>query len=137
MSRYIDFTKPLSEEDKAYLLTRSGGKLKIERNEAMFGHLSDDEKQDVSDEREADKREDEAAEQRQQEFEDSIPEYDEDIIEQVAPLKVAELKKRLDDLGVGYTADDKKEALADLLLDTLQDARDAKENPQDEQVQED
>lgn len=125
MSRHIDRNKPLSDEDKEYLATRADGNEIIRVNEALFGHLSDEEKDAVTEQGKADADEDEAAAKRQQELDDSIPEYDEDVLEQVAPLNVEELKLRLKDEGVKIPSDAKKEDLQDLLLDALQDKKDA------------
>jgi len=56
--------------------------------------------------------------------EDGDDSIDEDIIEYVESLKVAELKEELDDRKVDYPSDAKKDDLAELLVNAMQDERD-------------
>lgn len=120
MSRYIDHDKPLTEEDVEYLRTRPGGDYLIEVNEARFGHLDEDGRQEVSDQVDEDNEHD-----RQEFSEDDVEEieYDEDVIDRVAPLDFKELRQAAAKLNLG--GDGTKEELQDKLLEYYQGLKDS------------
>lgn len=124
MSRYIDHGKPLSEADKEYLLTRSGGDLLIAENEAKFGHLSEDEAQEVSDQKSADDEHDENELAEALEGQEEPLDYDDDVIDRVSPLSFNELRQAVKKAGLKTEANVTKEELQNLLLDHYQDLKD-------------
>ena len=121
MSRYIDHDKPYSEEDVAYLNTRSGGDYLIEVNEIRFGGLTDKKKAEVAKgvdkANEVDKEEDEAF----QEELDALPDFDDDVLNKVAPLGYKDLQQACSKFGLG--AQGTKEELQDKLLNYYQDLK--------------
>lgn len=121
MSRYIDHDKPMSEEDKAYLRTRSGGEYLIEINERRFGHLSDAERDEVTKQVDDDDQFDADEESAHQEELDALPDFDEDVIEKVAPLSFNQLRQKATKLGLG--GDGTKDELQDKLLNYYQDLK--------------
>lgn len=123
MGRYIDLNKPLNDEDRAFLLARSR-EGDVDVNDRQFGHLSDEDRAKRVSQAEADADRD-ASDEREAEQEeiDNLPPFDEDLIDKVAPLKVAELRAHLEKRGLDAKGD--KETLQDRLLVFLQGERDA------------
>lgn len=123
MGRSIDLTKPLSEEDRAFLLARSR-KGEVAVNDRQFGHLSEEDRAEVSDQHDADEKAD-ADEQKliEQQIEEEESGFDEDIELEVAPLKMTELRARL--AKEGQPSDGDKGELQLRLLNFLQDQREA------------
>lgn len=117
MSRQINFDAPLTEEDKEYLLTRSGGEELIAMNKRQFGDLSKAEGKRLRDkaaqnQRSADRREEESGED----------EYHPDDIKKVQGLSSAQIKAALKKFGLSPEvtdedradlADDSEEAVTD------------------------
>lgn len=140
MSRRIDDSRPYTDEEKEYLLTRSGGEAKIAINERRFAHLSDEQKKALTGRVDADNASDQAEEDefnRQQEA-DEEEGYHPDDVEKVAPMKTAELREALEAEGLSskVSAADKKdegsdedltekEVLAYRLLNRLDEKRNA------------
>lgn len=125
MSRFIDHDKPLSEEDKTWLLTRSDGKYLIQINEARFGDLTEKEQAKAAKELDEDRAADAADEEEFHEASgDAELPYDDDVIAQVEALEYNEIRQRLS--KVNLDASGKREELEDRLLAHLQSEKDAK-----------
>jgi len=115
MGRYIDLNKPLSDEDRAYLESRSRHG-EIAANDRRFGHLDEEERETVTtqvdEDNEHDEQEAEAiAAAIQQEEEESFPDH---LIEKVAPLSTQQLRSALEKRGQD-TSGDKRELQVRLL----------------------
>lgn len=124
MARYIDHDKPLSEDDKTYLLTRSDGKYLIEINEARFEDLTEKEKDRKVSELDADREadaDDEAA--FQESLADAELPYDDDVIAKVEALEYNEIRQALSKANLD--ASGKREELEDRLLAHLQKEKDS------------
>lgn len=123
MSRYIDHDKPLSDEDKEYLLTRSGGEYLIEINERRFGHLSKKKQAELAKQVDSDHDFDTREEAAHQTELDELPDFDDDVIEKVAPLTFNQLRQKATKLGLG--GDGTKDELQDKLLNYFQDLKES------------
>lgn len=117
MSRQVDAERPFTEEEKAFLRTRSGGEEQIIVNERKFGHLTKadarkaQKQAEADDKDEADRRAAFEAQQKQEE-EDS---FDDEDIAKVAPLTVKQLREHLKKLDMDDTGN--KEELQLRLLE--------------------
>lgn len=109
MSRYIDETRPYTEEDKAYVLTLAGGEERVRLNEVRFAHLSEKAKDSAQKQAEKDEK-DEAAEQaalreaEQQAEEDS---FHPDDVAKVHGLTIKDLRLQLQKLGLKDSVSEK------------------------------
>jgi hypothetical protein len=121
MGRSIDLSKPLSEEDRAFLASRART-AEIVTNDRQFAHLSEEDREEAistHDEEDAKEKADQAAwEQALQDAdENSFPEH---LVEKVAPLSVNQLKTALKKRGQPTTGD--KEELQLRLVTFLEQA---------------
>lgn len=140
MSRFIDPNRPLTEEDRAYLRSRSAEEV-ITVNDRRFASVVEDLAGDdaTDDQREAaldavreDFDEDERSDQEEREAildaneEEEDDSFDEDILEEILPLKATELRARLKMEGLATGGD--KEELQFRLAEFLQDKKDNAED---------
>ena len=138
MSRRINFGAPLSEDDKEYLLSRSGGEELIAMNDRQFGHLTKTEQKKVRGEAMKAEREDDLPPEPGVIIEDD--DYHPDDIKKVEQLTEAQVRAALKKAGlsVEVTKEDQddlkeddedvvipKEVLAVRLLNYLDAARKA------------
>ena len=138
MSRRINFGAPLSEDDKEYLLSRSGGEELIAMNDRQFGHLTKTEQKKVRGEAMKAEREDDLPPEPGVIIEDD--DYHPDDIKKVEQLTEAQVRAALKKAGlsVEVTKEDQddlkeddedvvipKEVLAGRLLNYLDAARKA------------
>lgn len=156
MGRYIDPNKPFTKEDKEFLESRGRG-YQIVENERRFGvdgesvpedheaeglppvneQFSHNSRGEASvdlggapivlgpDTGRVAVRENGVYGEGEEVPDDSI---DDDIVEKVEAMNVAELKAELDELGVEYDKKALKEELQNELANTLQDKKDAEGN---------
>lgn len=96
MSIYVDLSRPITDEERAYL-TRRAREDEIVVNDRQFGHLKDAEKRKLRQTAEQDDAE-EAEFQAQFDY-DEDEAFDPELVAQVAPLTVKELKARIEKLG--------------------------------------
>lgn len=96
MSKFVDLSRPITDEERAYLQSRARGD-DIVANDRQFGHLKDAEKRKLRQGAEEDDRE-EAEFQAQFDY-DEEEGFDPELVAQVAPLTVKELKARITKLG--------------------------------------
>lgn len=96
MSKFVDLSRPITDEERAYLQSRARED-DIIANDRQFGHLKDAEKRKLRQGAEEDDRE-EAEFQAQFDY-DEGDEFDPELVAQVAPLTVKELKARITKLG--------------------------------------
>lgn len=124
MGRYIDPNKPLSDEDRAFLMSRARED-EVRTNDRIFGHLNQEDKDLIRNEVDEDNEEDKrhAAEEFKKLVEDEDSSFDEDLVQRVEQLVTRELRLELSALG--EPVDGKKAELQDRLLNRLQDDRDA------------
>ena len=142
MGRLIDFNQPLSDEDKEYLISRGRGH-EIDANERQFGEGgegADPQKQAFDTEARSQADYDVGGAPLpgsildtdtgrvipRQSFSEGQPDdgdVDDDIVEEVEALNVAELKERLRAEGVPFESDAKKADLQDALAIYLHDQR--------------
>ena len=141
MSKVIDDSRPYTDEEKEWLLTRADGEELIKINDRRFSHPSDAQKKKLSERVLSDAQKEAQiqaaiAEQQKQDEEDS---YHEDDIAAVQPLTIAQLRERLEKEGVRATVTEKdkldpndpsdpfteKEVLAYRLLNHLDKKREA------------
>ena len=126
MSRYIDFDKPLSDDDKEYLRKRPYGKDAIALNETRFGELSDEEKDQVVKQKDADDQAQAEAEAELEELQkDAELPFDDDVIAKVEGLDYNELRKACSKHDLDATG--KAEELEDRLLEFYQEEKNKKE----------
>lgn len=131
MGRYVDLDKPLSDEDRAYLVDRRRED-EIKINDARFGDLSKKERKAASDQHDEDVAE-EAAEQEAleaagaQDEEESYPEH---IVEKIAPLNLTQLRQAAKKRGLETTGS--KEELRIRLCDYLEAQEKKKQEEADE-----
>ena len=96
MSKFIDLSRPITDEEREYLKLRARED-DIIANDRQFGHLKDAEKRKLRQGAEEDDQE-EAEFQSQFDYDDEDT-FDEELVAQVAPLTVKELKARITKLG--------------------------------------
>ena len=96
MSKFVDLSRPITDEERAYLQSRARED-DIVANDRQFGNLKDAEKRKLRQGAEEDDRE-EAEFQAQFDF-DEGDEFDPELVAQVAPLTVKDLKARITKLG--------------------------------------
>lgn len=130
MSRRIDESRPYTDEEKAYLLARSGGASKVRINEKYFAHLAEEDK----------KREQELSAKDEEEFqadikaqEPDVDDYHDEDLHEVESLNTRELRLRLKKEGLKaevsarelHEADGltERQILAYRLLDLLDERR--------------
>lgn len=111
MSVRVDDTRPYTEEEKEYLLTRASGEDLIKINDRKFAHLSKKEKAELQKQAQKDEEGEakiQAELQRQQEEAESDS-YHPDDIAQVNGLTIKDLRQRLEKEGLRttVTAEDK------------------------------
>lgn len=125
MGRYIDLNKPLTKEDREYLMSRAQeGDVVV--NDRRFAGLSAEEKAELSgevDQDKADYESDREAFERQVE-EENDTEFDEDILDRVSALNYNEVRQALAKLELDSKGT--KEEVYSRLLNHLQDEADAK-----------
>lgn len=140
MARIVDDSRPYTDEEKAFLLTRSGGDSLIAINDRQFAHLSE-EKRAVLQGRSIESEKKEAAIQEKLEAQakaDSEDSYHDDDIAKVEPMTIAQLQQALEEEGLspdvtkadkqGEEGDDpltEKQVLAYRLLNRLDEKRNA------------
>lgn len=106
MGRKIDLTRPLSAEDRAYLMERSReGDVAV--NERQFGSLSEAEQDEERSEHDANEEADQKA---QEDFEAAIKQqeeesYPEHLVAKVEPLTLNQLKAALKKRKLDATGD--------------------------------
>lgn len=94
----IVLTRPLTDEEKEWLLTRAGGQDTIDANERAFGGLSEEQREALRSEADADSEEEQ---RRQAEFNAGDEDgFSQELLAQVMPLSVAELKAWLKKNGI-------------------------------------
>lgn len=96
MSKFVDLSRPITDEERAYLQSRARED-DIVANDRQFGRLKDAEKRKLRQGAEDDDRE-EAEFQAQFDY-DEGDEFDPELVAQVAPLTVKDLKARITKLG--------------------------------------
>lgn len=96
MSKFVDLSRPITDEERAYLQSRARED-DIVANDRQFGNLKDAEKRKLRQGAEEDDRE-EAEFQAQFDY-DEGDEFDPELVAQVAPLTVKDLKARITKLG--------------------------------------
>lgn len=96
MSKQVDLTRPITDEEREYLKLRARED-EIVVNDRQFGHLKDAEKRKLRQGAEQDDQE-EAEFQAQFDYEEDEA-FDPELVAQVAPLTVKELKARITKLG--------------------------------------
>ena len=115
MSRQVDLSRPITDEERAYLNLRARED-DIIANDRQFGGLKDAEKRKLQQRsEEADAAEDEYQQQFEYEEEET---FDPDLVAQVAPLTVKELQARIEKLG--FKPQGNKEDLQVQLLEILE-----------------
>ncbi len=141
MSRFIDVNKPLSDEEKEYLLTRAEGESIIAANERKFAHLPDDKRAKLAEQAEKDREGEEELRRRAAELDakDEEDSYHPEDIDYVRDMTIADLRQNLEKRGLRTNVlkadmqpdspeDDpftEKQVLALRLLDHLDELRDA------------
>lgn len=96
MSVQVDLTRPITDEEREYLMARARED-EVVVNDRQFGHLKDAEKRKLRQTAEDDDLE-EAEFQSQFDY-DEEDTFDPELVAQVAPLTVKELKARITKLG--------------------------------------
>lgn len=96
MSKQVDLSRPITDEEREYLRIRARED-DIIANDRQFGHLKDAEKRKLRGEAE-DADQEEAEFQAQFDY-DEEDEFDPELVAQVAPLTVKDLKARITKLG--------------------------------------
>lgn len=96
MSIQVDLTRPITDEEREYLMARAR-EADVVVNDRQFGNLKDAEKRKLRQAAENDDLE-EAEFQAQFDY-DEGDEFDPELVAQVAPLTVKELKARITKLG--------------------------------------
>lgn len=122
MGRHIDLSRPLSDEDREYLMSRSReGEVIV--NDRQFGGLSDDERTEVQEE--FDKNETKDQEERKR-FQDAIEDenansYPWELVDKVEPLTLNQLRSALKkrDLSVEGNKDELRVRLITFLEEQL------------------
>lgn len=102
MGRIVDSSRPYTDEEKAYLLTRSGGEGLISVNDRKFSHLTEENRaillgRTLEDEEKEKKIEEQLKKIEEDDEKDS---YHEDDIEYVEDLTVAQLRAALEKEGL-------------------------------------
>lgn len=102
MSRVVDDSRPYTEEEKAYLLTISGGEDRIALNDRRFADYSKKERENLRDRSIEDEKKEAEIQKRLEEEQKKAEEdsYHPDDVAAVDPLTIAELRKRLEDEGL-------------------------------------
>ena len=113
MSKVVDLTRPITDEEREYLMTRAR-ESEVEANDRQFGHLKDAERRNLQDRAEEADAEEAAIAEAYEEGE----EFDPELVAQVAPLTVKELEARIKKLG--HKPDGDKETLQIQLLEILE-----------------
>jgi hypothetical protein len=116
MSRNFDQNRPFTEEEKEWLRSRSHGASEIRINDARFGHLSEDEKEELRKEFDADAEADAEEEARRRQEEEE--EFDEEDLDYVSQLKTTEVKAKIREAGFepeGTKANELKFQLLEIL----------------------
>lgn len=96
MSKWVDLSRPITDEEREYLQSRARED-DIVANDRQFGGLKDAEKRKLRHGAESDDQE-EAEFQSQFDYDDEEG-FDPELVAQVAPLTVKELKARITKLG--------------------------------------
>ena len=107
MSRNIDFSRPLTEEEKDYLRTRAFGEEKIALNARQFDHLSEEEQ--VFRRKRAEKDAEFESPDDDDDSEDG-DEYDPEDIAQVEGLTIGQIRERLAKEGLSDEVTDQDRA---------------------------
>lgn len=125
MGKSIDLNKPLTQDEREYLESRRriGD---IAANDRRFGHLSDSDKSSARKQVDSDNAEDDAEQEAIRQNEEEADVYDDDLVDQVLPLKTADLRSQLGKLGLETGG--KKDDLRMRLLEHLQNERDEDES---------
>lgn len=117
MGKRIDLSRPITDEERAYLLSRARED-EVVANDRQFKNHSDAAKRKASDDAEK-----ATAEEEEYDVEEDEDLYDPELVAQVAPLSVRELQQRLEKLGIKPKG--KKEELQMQLLDALEEQQEA------------
>lgn len=136
MSRRINLQRPLTEEEKAHLLTRANGADLITINERQFEGWEEKQKEEARKTAERDAEAERLEREANEQDDDDEDGYHPDDIAQVAELTTAELRQLLSKKGLKSTVSEKdqviegsdarlteKEVLAYRVLDHLDDQR--------------
>lgn len=129
MSKFVDLSRPITDEEREYLRSRAR-EGDIVANDRQFGHLKDAEKRR---ERKSAEEDQDSEAQLQAQIEEqyaSDDEFDPDLVAQVAPLSVRELKQRIEKLGGKPNGN--KDDLQIQLLDLLDPAEAPEDDAEDE-----
>lgn len=125
MSRQVDLSRPITDEERAYLNLRARED-DIIANDRQFGGLKDAEKRKLQQRsEEADAAEDEYQQQFEYEEEET---FDPELVAQVAPLTVKELQARIEKLG--FKPQGNKEDLQVQLLEILEGGPEDETDPE-------
>ena len=116
MSKFVDLSRPITDEEREYLKSRAR-ESDIVANDRQFGGLKDAEKRKHQAQAEQDDAEENDLQREIEEEYGSADEFDPELIAQVAPLTVKELKQRITKLG--GEPEGKKDELQLQLLDLL------------------
>lgn len=119
----IDLSRPLTDAEKEWLVTRPGGRASVAVNDRQFGHLSDEERSALQVSH-AEDEEDEAALLAAYLQEDDEDGFDPEDVGKVAPLKVTELRAWLKKKGEDQTGS--KEELQVRVLEKMEADREGK-----------
>lgn len=125
MSRQVDLSRPITDEEREYLQIRARED-DIIANDRQFGGLKDAEKRKLQQRsEEADAAEDEYQQQFEYEEEET---FDPELVAQVAPLTVKELQARIEKLG--FKPQGNKEDLQVQLLEILEGGPEDETDPE-------
>lgn len=133
MGRFVDLSKPLSAEDREYLLARSR-EGEVEVNDRQFGDLSKAQKAKETKEADEAAAEEaarlEAEKKAEEEFEANA--YPEHLVAKVEPLTVVQLRAALKKRGQETSGD--KDELRLRLIDYLEEQEKAKAEKEAEEA---
>lgn len=127
MGRFVDLDKPLSDDDREYLISRRRED-EVRINDARFKSLSEEEKQEATRQQDQDAAEERAEQEALEQAiahqeEDAYPEH---IVEKIAPLNLTQLRQAAKKRGLETTGS--KEELRIRLCDYFE----AKEKAEEE-----
>ena len=126
MSRQVDLSRPITDEERAYLNLRARED-DIIANDRQFGGLKAAEKRKLQ-QRSEDADAEEAEFQQQFQYDEDEETFDPDLVAQVAPLTVKELQARIEKLG--FKPQGNKEDLQVQLLEILEGGPEDETDPE-------
>lgn len=114
MSRQIDHTRPYTDEEKAYLLTRANGEDLIKINDRRFAGVDDSQREALRLQAERDDANDDAERRAAlQEYEDDPDAYHPDDIETVENMTTKQIREVLAKVGLRSAVSDAEQVLKD------------------------